>query len=551
MKKIIPMLFFAQSCFAEMSINAGLSGAWHNNLTPGQGLLIDVIPANNSVFSGWFTYKPDSELSSNQYWFTLQGNYNGSVAELIIYETKNGLFSQSSNIENEAIGFATLVFESCTQAYFEYTLDKYDHSAGMIINRVTPDVLCQDLINTTPNLVSDKNYPPTVSNFNTEVNDNFITLTFDLLDDENDKLDLKVLVLDSLSDSIAYEIPLANLIGHVKFPVLPGLNKSIKWDYINDTGFQQLAINQFKVKLVADDRYVTNMQDIIDLVDEERLITDIQTIEGVRHYQTNPAGLTNARNYIRQTMSEYNITHSDQTFNHLGSQGINIIGQLNGTDNHNEVYIIDGHYDTVSRTPGADDNASGTAGMLEVMRVLSQFNSKTSIKFIGFDKEELGLIGSRHYARNKNPNEKILGLINFEMIGYTCTNQPECINFPNADTSIYNIKSSFADTLSDAFVQIGATHVPNLKITAVTDDGDSNFRRSDHAPFWDIGVDALFLTDGANFRTPHYHQTSDRLQTLDTEFMTQIVKTTVGTIAKLAEISHNGYAESDIITIEN
>ncbi|MGJ8663539.1 MAG: M28 family metallopeptidase, partial [Marinicella sp.] len=531
---------------AAVNINAGLSGTWHNNLIPGQGLFLDVIPANKTLFAGWFTYLPDSQAENNQYWLTLQGPYSGSVADLSIFKTTEGQFNDISEIQTIQVGIATLIFDSCTAARFNFQLDEFGIENSINLNRVTPDVFCSENSDNEPQQ-SSLNFPPEVAAISLSENNQSIIIQFSLFDPENDLMDLKLTVLGAQNQQ--HEIPVAYLQGHVNYPVISGEHKTISWDYLNDIGFQALNIDSFQIQIEADDLYVSNLQEIIDSVSEERLIADIQAIEGIRHYQSFPAGLTTARDHIKTQMTEHNLPFVEQVFNHLGSEGVNIIATLEAENTTQEVYIIDGHYDSVSRTPGADDNASGTAGMLEAMRVLSQFNSKKNIKFIAFDKEELGLVGSRYYANNITTGEQIKGLINFEMIGYTCREQPECVNFPNADTSIYNIKSNFANTLSDTFLQIGATHVPGLKITPVTDDGDSNFRRSDHAPFWDLGVDALFLTDGANFRTPHYHQVSDRLITLDTEFMTQVVKTAVGTLAILAEISHTGYAVSDTLEL--
>lgn len=549
-KLIITAFLMITNAQAEININAGLSGTWHDNQIPGQGLFLDVIPVNNTLFAGWFTYLPESKTDQNQYWLTLQGPYSGSVAELTIFKTNQGQFNTSSSILNIPVGFASLIFESCTDANFTFQLNEFDRQDTIHLNRVTPDVFCTDNLSNEPNPgQSNLNFPPVVSDIVLGDEDQFISIQYNLLDPENDLMHIKLTVIGAQNQQ--YEIPVANLEGHVVYPVISGNHKSIHWNYLQDTGFQLLNIDSFQLKIEADDRHVNNLQEIIDSVSEDRIIADILAIEGIRHYQSYPTGLINTRHYIINEMTEHQIPLIEQTFNHLGSEGVNIIGSLVAESATQEVYIIDGHYDTVSSTPGADDNASGTAGMLEAMRVLSQYNSKKNIKFIAFDKEELGLIGSRYYANNISPNEQIKGLINFEMIGYTCREQPECVNFPNADTSIYNIKSSFAETLSQTFIKIGSTHVPGLKITTVTDDGDSNFRRSDHAPFWDLGVDALFLTDGANFRTPHYHQVTDRLATLDTEFMTQVVKTAVGTIATLAAISHTGQAVSDTLELSN
>ncbi len=542
-------MMLALKCQASIPINPGLAGIWHNNDTPGQGVFIDVVPTNNTLFAGWFTYIPDNTEPANSYWLTLLGPYSGSLAELTIFRTTNGQFNTTTAVQNIPVGIASLLFNSCTSALFEYQLDEFNLSGSIELSRVTPDVNCSDLIDFTPPQQATFNYPPQVSQVEAIGHDEYVEISFDLIDSENDLLELTFFAVGS--EGQLYEIPQAYLTGHVGYPVLGGMNKTVKWNYTDDTAFQALNLGSVKIKVVADDRQYATLQEIIDAVSEERLIADIQAIEGIRHHQFGPAGLTVTRNHIRTEMAAQPITVEEQTFTYLGSQGINLIGTLAAQESTEDVYIIDGHYDTVGGTPGADDNATGTAGMLEAMRVLSQFNSQKNIKFIGFDKEELGLRGSRHYAANIDANENIKGLINFEMIGYTCSGEPECVNFPNADTSIYNIKSNFADLMSDTFNLIGATHVPGLKITPVTDDGDRNFRRSDHAPFWDLGVDALFLTDGANFRTPHYHQASDRLSTLDTEFMTQIVKTAVGTLATLAEISHTSYGFSATVELFN
>lgn len=373
-----------------------------------------------------------------------------------------------------------------------------------------------------------------------------LAITYTVTDEENDLLSIKIyqVFLDGNERSISESF----LTGEVENVRSSNSEKSIVWNIESDSSFK--ATDRFRIKIEADDGFANDLSQLISLVDSSRIKNDIQNFQGVRHYSGNPSHLENSREYIRAQFKDHQIVQFDQKFPNRSTQGINIIGSITGDEGEHEYYIIDGHYDTVSSTPGADDNASGTAGMLEAMRILSQFNFKKGIRFIGFDMEELGLVGSRFYARNITKDENILGMINFEMIAYTCKGEPECKDFVNADSSIYNIRSSFASTMSDNFLEIGNTYVPELKITAVMDDGDPNFRRSDHAPFWDIGVDALFLADGANFRNPHYHKSSDELKTLDIAFATNIVKTTVGTIAKLAGFNHKGSAISTTIVIK-
>ncbi|MFC3194289.1 M28 family metallopeptidase [Marinicella sediminis] len=537
---VMHLIFNAE---AEISFNSGLTGTWHDELVPGQGLIIEIIPRNQQLFAGWFTFNPFGEPVDQPHWLSLHGHYSGSLAQVILLETTQGVFVTPSETSFTDQGYASLTALSCTELLYEYVLSAGGKSGSINLTRATPDVHCAEQLDD-PVETSPFNYPPTVTLTNTTVDETHIHLVFDATDPERDQLELRFRVHGP--DGQTHDIALPYLIGHVGHPVVSGQQQRVSWAYSRDLQLQELGWTALQVEIIADDHYSSTTQSIVDSVSEARIISDIQALEGIRHHQTNPLGLAQARQYIIGQMSNHPLTLEEQTFMHQGSEGVNIIGILAADLPVEDTFIIDGHYDTVSRTPGADDNASGTAGMLEAMRVLSQFNTRANIRFIAFDKEELGLVGSRHYARIKPADEQITGLINFEMIGYTCSAQPECVNFPNADTSIYNIMSAFASRMGNTFQQIGQNHVPGLKITSVTDDGDANFRRSDHAPFWDLGVDALFLTDGANFRTPHYHQTSDRLHTLDTTFATRVVQTAVGTIASLAGVHHTG---SDITAV--
>jgi hypothetical protein len=540
------LLLCSFAASADIPFNGGMTGTWHDPLAPGQGLILEIIPGGNRLFAGWFTHQPLANSSPGPSWLTLQGGFSGSIAQVALLQVNNGAFATASEISYQDVGYASLTALSCTSIRLEYVFRDEARSGHIDMQRVTPDLYCAEQ-NTQPPMPSEFNMPPTVSAISTSVSDGQVSLLFDLSDPENDLLDLRIRVHGP--DQLTHDIPLPHLTGHVSYPVVGGPNQLVVWNFAQDHQFQALGWQNIRLEVVADDRQLSTLQSIIDSVSEQRIIQDIQALEGIRHHQTNPGGLDSARDYIQDQMSAHGLNTAWQTFNHQGSEGINLIAEKAATTISNQVYIIDGHYDTVSRTPGADDNASGTAGMLEAMRVLAQFNTQANLRFIAFDKEELGLVGSRHYASRLAADEQIAGLINFEMIGYTCSDQPECVNFPNADTSIYNIHSAFSTALGNTFAQVGQTHVPGLKIVTVGDDGDPNFRRSDHAPFWDIGVDALFLTDGANFRTPHYHQVTDRLATLDTTFTTQIVQTAVGTIASLAGVNHQGSAMTEVIQI--
>jgi hypothetical protein len=210
----------------------------------------------------------------------------------------------------------------------------------------------------------------------------------------------------------------------------------------------------------------------------------------------------------------------------------------------------------VPGSPGADDNASAVAGVLECARILSQYEFEHSLRFIGFDTEEYGLIGSNRYNLNGiKAYEEIEGVLNFEMIGYY-SDSPNSQSLPfgfdmlfpqaaqevadddfrgNFITVVGNVASN---PLIDAFESAAETYVPDLRVISVAVPGTGmiapDLRRSDHASFWDNGIQALMLTDGADFRNQNYHTPNDVIDTLDLDFMTQVVQATLATAAELA-----------------
>ncbi|HEY5649139.1 MAG TPA: M20/M25/M40 family metallo-hydrolase, partial [Nitrospiria bacterium] len=135
-----------------------------------------------------------------------------------------------------------------------------------------------------------------------------------------------------------------------------------------------------------------------DGVRPEIIKQHLKQLTGIRHHQSAPASLEEAADYIRERFSAFGLEASEQRFQALGHQNRNIIGQIEGSRPQSPVLILGAHYDTVSRSPGADDNASGLAVLLEAARVLAAHPSETPILFIAFAQEEQGCLGSRFFV---------------------------------------------------------------------------------------------------------------------------------------------------------
>lgn len=206
----------------------------------------------------------------------------------------------------------------------------------------------------------------------------------------------------------------------------------------------------------------------------------------------------------------------------------NIVGLITGTDPNlkNEVIIIGAHLDHLGQSQkgifnGADDNASGSTGLIYLAKAFARLKDKLkrSIMFIAFTGEESGLVGSRHYVANPIlPLDKTTIMINLDMIGYYKSS--------GALTVYYGTDSTLTE------------HVPLLKeVNSKNQDLTITFKRknqngnSDHIPFRENGISAIFFNTGSH---ENFHKTSDTAEKVDSSSMTNITKLTFDFIWELA-----------------
>lgn len=229
----------------------------------------------------------------------------------------------------------------------------------------------------------------------------------------------------------------------------------------------------------------------------------------------------------------------------------NIIVELRGRGSPAEVIIVGAHYDAHPRTPGADDNATGTAALLELARVLHDRPMRRTIRLIFFTLEEAGLVGSRQHAQRYRAvleagTEQAIGMLSLEMLGYF-SDEPGSQRSP-----IPPVPGVFEPPTVGNFIGLGAVraHRPFVRELAeamrraepalpvvVADHLPTpppDFLRSDHAPFLALGVPAVIVTDTSEFRNPHYHAPGDTIETLDLERFALVVRALAGALYELA-----------------
>lgn len=198
--------------------------------------------------------------------------------------------------------------------------------------------------------------------------------------------------------------------------------------------------------------------------------------------------------------------------------------------------LVTAHYDSVPHCPGADDNASGVAVMLECARVLaSSRTGADNVGFVAFNAEEDGLLGSRDFVANglSALGGEVRNTHVLEMVGFRAAAKAQRSPFPWTPRAlaipdfIGVLTKGRSNAISDRAVRSAAAR--DLRVVAAKTWGPlhrvlPDLARSDHFPFWNAGLPAALWTDTANFRNPHYHRPSDTPETLDYGFMRDVAE---------------------------
>ena len=289
-------------------------------------------------------------------------------------------------------------------------------------------------------------------------------------------------------------------------------------------------------------------------VDGARYQAHLEALAGDRSPGT--PGWAAARDRCQTTLEDLGYDVRLEAFGSGSGAGTNVVGRKAGAASDGAV-IVSAHFDSVRGCAGADDNASGVAGALEVARVLADGDFTHDLVIACWDREEAGLLGSKAWvAENTEP---VRLMWSFEMIGYT-SDQPNSqtlpigfgLLFPEATQSVKDndnrgdfitwVGNDDASAARKPFRQHAAAYdlpVIDLQLTA---EQTSNFlfadlKRSDHASFWDAGHPAIMVTDGANFRNLNYHcrQGPDSVARLNQDFAAKTLAATVGASVSVLE----------------
>ncbi len=265
--------------------------------------------------------------------------------------------------------------------------------------------------------------------------------------------------------------------------------------------------------------------------------TDSVTINGSRYLiksrHNNQPGNDIAADFIYQTLSQTGLPTTNQQYSLLG--GRNIYAVQTGSDFPDQIFILCAHYDDMPPgviAPGADDNASGTAAVLEAARVIAQFQPRYTIIYALWDQEELGLIGSKYFADSAyQAGANILGVVNLDMIGYET----------GGDNSFFIHSSYVGDSFGLARLSSGlANYISSELYPLFIIYGASN---SDHSRFWSKGYSAVEIAEDQNDFNPYYHTTNDNLNHFNYNYFYNLAKVSG---AEIMFLGINGLEEGNL-----
>ena len=263
---------------------------------------------------------------------------------------------------------------------------------------------------------------------------------------------------------------------------------------------------------------------------KQELRSDVEMLAGTigQRNSLNYEGIENTVKFLEAQLNTagYTVNHNKYQIDNQSYDNLEV--EIKGYDRPDQIILIGAHYDSVPSSPGANDNASGTAATLELAKRFAKTKPARTLRFVHFVNEEQPFartetMGSLVYAKQaKAKGETIMAMFSLESLGYY-TDRPKSQPYPAPLSLFYPSVGnfiSFIGNVDSRKVVRTAIHDFRLKAKfpsegAALPDFVPGVGYSDHWSFWQMGYPAIMVTDTANYRDPHYHQSNDRPENLD------------------------------------
>ncbi len=299
---------------------------------------------------------------------------------------------------------------------------------------------------------------------------------------------------------------------------------------------------------VAADPLITDLLPLLTETDLQSLIRELSgeipvTIGGdtitLNTRYTFATRIQDAERYLHQYYTQLGIAVAYSPWAYGSYTGRNVIAEIPGTEHPERIWVVGGHFDSISDNPynlapGADDNGSGTAATLLIAKIFRDYTFVDTVRFVHFSAEEQGHWGSIVYARDqKLAGAQIMGYIDLDMIGWDGDG--------DRVIELHTGTGPKSNTLGTAFISANDRYAQGLVAERLT---TAASRFSDHSSFWDqdygafLAIENFFDGTLARDRNPQYHKTGDKLALVDLNYVARYGRVALATLAELAGIQH-------------
>jgi hypothetical protein len=292
-----------------------------------------------------------------------------------------------------------------------------------------------------------------------------------------------------------------------------------------------------KTRSLAVDNFIASQVASVSTNNIERCIQDLASFHN-RHSKSQY--IDKVAEWLKDKLNSFGYTDGNvyyHKYEENGHQLKNVVCHKDGATN--KILLLCAHYDTilkenledaVSRAPGADDNGSGIAAIMEIARILSQMNLQKSIQFVFFSGEEQGLWGSTHYSQYlKDSNTDLYAVLNLDMCaetGFLSTSKTTNIDVDDGQTGMVSDNNEASMNFGQEMEQTAKDYT-DLEVEFDPIDA------SDYMPFEARGYICIGAYDGsAKANNPHYHSSTDIPSNLDMDFLTSVTKMVLSFVLK-------------------
>lgn len=286
---------------------------------------------------------------------------------------------------------------------------------------------------------------------------------------------------------------------------------------INDT---QIFKTQNNVK----NNTPSNIIEMLQKVNKSKLRNHVKNIQDFGPHPTGSVALKQVGDYIYNELNSTNLPIEYVPWYSEKHSGENIVATLRGAGKSDRIIIVCAHYDSISISPGADDDGSGVSIVLMLAEIMSNYTFNSTVKFILFSGEEQGKLGSNYYAQTAKKNkDNIIGVLALDKVGYAITAEEgkKVIHHSNE-------KSSWMVDISKEMAKKYFEYI-QLEILAWSEDSGS-----DHKAFVDIGFHGTdFVRYAVN---PFYHTSEDKIEHMNISYLTKVCNLTLATLVKMASL---------------